>query len=60
LSGDVVLEYVSGKIPVFKRPRLVRLIAALPRTLNGKIHRLQLMGLDSLPGPMVSGQAPPR
>jgi long-chain acyl-CoA synthetase len=60
LSSDAVLEYVSGKVPVFKRPRSVELVSALPRTLNGKINRLKLMGLDSPVGPMVSERTPER
>ncbi|MFN9372094.1 MAG: class I adenylate-forming enzyme family protein [Planctomycetaceae bacterium] len=54
VSADAVLEYVSGKVPVFKRLRAVNLVPTLPRTLNGKINRLKLMGLESTPGPMVS------
>ena len=54
LSSDAVLEYVSGKVPVFKRPRSVRLVLALPRTLNGKINRLKLMDLECPMGPTVS------
>ena len=47
LTADAVLDYLSGKLPLFKRPREVRLVSSLPRTRNGKVNRLQLMELHS-------------
>jgi acyl-coenzyme A synthetase/AMP-(fatty) acid ligase len=54
LTADAVLDYLSGKLPLFKRPREVRLITELPRTRNGKIDRLELMGMRTNGEPLVS------
>jgi acyl-CoA synthetase (AMP-forming)/AMP-acid ligase II len=60
LSDVAVLEFVSGKLPVFKRPRVIRLVSTLPRTMNGKINRVKLMELETNRDRLVSERATER
>jgi acyl-coenzyme A synthetase/AMP-(fatty) acid ligase len=49
LPPDAVLTALAGAaeaLPAYKRPREWRLVAALPRTANGKITRKALVALE--------------
>jgi len=39
LDPDVLAEHVGGRLAGYKRPRLVRLVAGIPRTVSGKLDR---------------------
>jgi fatty-acyl-CoA synthase len=39
LDLDVLAEHVGGRLAGYKRPRLVRLVAGIPRTVSGKVDR---------------------
>jgi acyl-coenzyme A synthetase/AMP-(fatty) acid ligase len=45
LDGAALLEWAEGRLAPYKRPKLVRLIEALPRTANGKVVRARLAAL---------------
>jgi acyl-coenzyme A synthetase/AMP-(fatty) acid ligase len=41
--ADELLEFVSGQLARYKAPRIIYLVAALPKTTNGKVQRRRLV-----------------
>ena len=42
LDGETLLAWAADRLAAYKRPKLVRVIEALPRTPNGKVIRARL------------------
>lgn len=45
LTGDDVVAWAAGRLAGYKRPRIARVVPALPRTATGKVHKNALVGM---------------
>ncbi len=50
LDVDALLAWTRERLAGYKRPRQVRLVAALPRTASGKVQKHRLTEQDTEPG----------